>query len=158
MRVHAMALLLPAALACAGQPAPPGPEEADSVSIGYGARDADELASSVVSVTAQETAGFHYTRVEEMIAARFPGVVVSRGAGGQYSIRIRGLNSILGSNDPLVVIDGVPTSPFASTAALAGINPQDVQRIDVLKDAASASIYGARGASGVIIITTKSGP
>jgi len=85
-----------------------------------------------------------------MIAARFPGVEVSESAG-RYVIRIRGVNSVNASSDPLVVIDGMPTD----VQALAGLSPSEVDRIDVLRDAASAAIYGSRAANGVILIRTK---
>jgi TonB-dependent SusC/RagA subfamily outer membrane receptor len=95
------------------------------------------------------------SRVEEMLRG-VPGLEVTRLADGSYQIRIRGQRSLRGSttaDDPLIVIDGVPTS--AGTAALGGLAPRDVARIDVLKDAGPASQYGSRGANGVIVITTK---
>jgi TonB-dependent starch-binding outer membrane protein SusC len=94
-------------------------------------------------------------RVEEMLRG-LPGLEVSRLANGSYQIRIRGQRSLLGSttaDEPLIVIDGVPMS--AGTAALGGLAPRDVARIEVLKDAGQTSQYGSRGANGVIVITTK---
>ncbi len=95
------------------------------------------------------------TRVEEMLRG-VPGLEVTRLANGGYQIRIRGQRSIRGNptdDDPLIVIDGVPSS--AGPAALADLAPRDVARIDVLKDAGATSQYGSRGANGVIVITTK---
>ena len=95
------------------------------------------------------------TRVEEMLRG-VPGLEVTRLANGGYQIRIRGQRSIRGNptdDDPLIVIDGVPSS--AGPAALADLAPRDIARIDVLKDAGATSQYGSRGANGVIVITTK---
>jgi TonB-dependent SusC/RagA subfamily outer membrane receptor len=95
----------------------------------------------------------NYTRIEELIAARAPGIQVIRGDGG-YSLRIRGMSSPSGVTDPLIVIDGT-ISALPGTRGLDGISPQDVLRVEVLKDAASTAFYGMRGASGVILITTR---
>jgi TonB-dependent SusC/RagA subfamily outer membrane receptor len=90
-----------------------------------------------------------FNRVELMIQAKFPGVkVIPRGRN--YAIQIRGTNSISASNDPHVVIDGVPRT----VGDLATVDPKDVTKIEVLKDGAAA-FYGTRGANGVIIITTR---
>ena len=96
-----------------------------------------------------------YSRVEEMIEGRAPGVRVIRGQDGSFRLQIRGVSSPVGRNDPLVVIDGTPTSELRPGSVLASLNPQDVVRIDVLKDAASTAFYGMRGANGVIVITTR---
>lgn len=87
--------------------------------------------------------------IAEMLQGRVAGVQVVNGR-----IRIRGINSIQGSNEPLIVLDGIPLAvdPFMSY-----INPHDIQSINVLKDAASTAIYGSRGANGVIEIKTKKG-
>jgi TonB-dependent starch-binding outer membrane protein SusC len=76
---------------------------------------------------------------------------------GRLSVRIRGSHSMLANDEPLYVVDGLPISPQNIDVVLAGIDPRDVERIDVLKDAGSTAIYGSRGASGVILITTKRG-
>jgi TonB-dependent SusC/RagA subfamily outer membrane receptor len=94
-------------------------------------------------------------QVEEMFEGRLSGVQVIRRAGGQYSVRIRGMAGAADS-EPLFVIDGVPAFAGA-TRALFGINPRDVASIRVLKNAAEASLYGPRGANGVILIDTKRG-
>jgi TonB-dependent starch-binding outer membrane protein SusC len=96
-----------------------------------------------------------FSRIEELIEGRAPGVRVIRHQDGSFRLRIRGISSPSGRNDPLVVIDGTPTSEFRPGSALASLNPQDVVRIDVLKDAASTAFYGMRGANGVIVITTR---
>ena len=151
-----LAILCLLSLGCGTYPEPE-PAAPDSVSIGYGHADSGNMATAVGSVTAEETENVPYTRVEEMIAGRVAGVEVTPLPGGAYRIRIRGSNSFNAANDPLIVIDGVPVSQFATAAALASINPRDVARIDVLKDAASSAIYGSRGANGVILIRTKQG-
>lgn len=92
--------------------------------------------------------------IEQVLMARVPGIVVSRTPDGSISIRIRGATSIEGRQDPLYVIDGVPIEP-GPYGALTGINPYDIASIEVLKDAASTTLYGLRGANGVIVIKTK---
>jgi len=87
---------------------------------------------------------------------RVPGVTITARVDGGHSVRIRGASSFLGSNEPLVVVYGRPVTASSFTAAVEGINPQDVQRIDVLRDPGSMALYGSRGANGVIVITMKS--
>jgi TonB-dependent SusC/RagA subfamily outer membrane receptor len=93
-----------------------------------------------------------YTSMEELIESRAPGVQVIR-QNGSFALRIRGLSSPTGNLDPLIVIDGHP-SDLPGTRALEALSPNDVARIEVLKDAASTAFYGARGGSGVILIRT----
>jgi TonB-dependent SusC/RagA subfamily outer membrane receptor len=88
-----------------------------------------------------------------MLEGRFAGVQVERLSGGRISVRIRGARSFVNS-EPLYVVDGVPQSADV-TSLLADLNPTDIKRIDVLKDASATSVYGARGANGVILITLK---
>ena len=95
------------------------------------------------------------SRVQELLRG-VPGLEVTALSNGAYQIRIRGHRSIRGNpgdDDPLIVIDGIPSA--AGAAALADIAPTDVARIEVLKDAGATSQYGSRGANGVIVITTK---
>ena len=99
------------------------------------------------------------TRVEEMLRG-VPGLEVTRLPDGNYRIRIRGQRSIRGNptdDNPLVVIDGIPIPNESMSSMLADLSPSDVARIEVLKDAADTSLYGSRGANGVIVITTKRG-
>lgn len=95
--------------------------------------------------------------IEESLEGRFPGVEVIRTSDGGVAIRIRGGSSILGSNDPLYVIDGVEITP-GPNGALTGINPYDIESIEVLKDATSTAMYGSRGSNGVILIKMKKPP
>lgn len=91
--------------------------------------------------------------VEEMLKGRVAGVTVTQGQGG-LAVRIRGITSIYGNNDPLYVLDDVPITPGPG-GVLAGIGPYDIESIKVLKDPADTALYGMRGANGVIVIKTK---
>ncbi len=95
--------------------------------------------------------GVQPLRAEELLA-RFPGVEVSQTPGGPISVRIRGGSSLL-AGEPLYVIDGMAVDPLGP--GLLGINPAEIVRIEVLKDAAATALYGMRGANGVVLITTK---
>ncbi|HEX6560370.1 MAG TPA: TonB-dependent receptor plug domain-containing protein [Longimicrobiales bacterium] len=149
-------LLAALAGACAGNPAPQSsPPERGVVSVGYGTQDASAVTGAVSSVTADDVKTNRYTRIEEMMEARVPGLQVLRRSNGDFSLRIRGGTSIMGNDEPLVVLDGMPLQQGFTALSLAAINPSDVQRIDVLRDAGAAAIYGSRAANGVIIITTK---
>jgi TonB-dependent starch-binding outer membrane protein SusC len=87
--------------------------------------------------------------------SRFPGVVIGRTSGGELTMRIRGGSPTLqGNTAPLYIVDGVPFSP-SMDGGLSGINPTDVASIRVLKDASDLTMYGSRGANGVIVIKTK---
>ena len=94
-------------------------------------------------------------RIEEMLAGRVPGLEVSHTSSGDYTLRIRGRNTLYGSDEPLVVLDGMPLRAGGLSRSLAAISPSDVARIEVLKDAGATAFYGVRGANGVILITTK---
>ena len=93
--------------------------------------------------------------IEKYLAARSAGVVVGRTAEGNLTLRIRGGSSLYGNNTPLYIVDGVPFVP-ASDGGLSGLNPYDISSIKVLKDATDITMYGVRGANGVIVIKTKS--
>lgn len=113
---------------------------------------------SIGSVTAEDVRGQPVRSVEEMIASRVAGVQVVRLPNGGLSLRIRGVSSLMGSNEPLVVIDGMPVGERTLGASMIGLNPHDIARVEVLKDAASLAMYGMRGANGVILIHTKRTP
>ncbi len=106
------------------------------------------------AVTAEDIERAPGKPIEELLMSRFPGVQVTRVPGGGIAIRIRGSTSIHGSNEPLYVIDGVPIQPGPG-GSLFGINPYDIESIEVLKDPADTLMWGMRGANGVIVITTK---
>ena len=122
------------------------------VAIGYGVQKKVNLTGSVAVVTSDEIASRPVTAVSTGLQGMLPGVTITNGTGlpGQSTgtIRIRGLGTI-GNSNPLVLIDGVEGN-------INILNPEDIESVSVLKDAASASIYGARGANGVILVTTKS--
>lgn len=92
--------------------------------------------------------------VEQTLAAKVPGLVISHRPDGSIEIRIRGRTSIMGNTEPLYIVDGVPVLAGPG-GGLNGINPRDIASIEVLKDAASTAFYGLRGANGVIVIRTK---
>lgn len=131
-----------------------GDELEEVVVIGYGSVKKSDLTGSVGSVSNQTlTRGGQFNAAAGMQGA-VSGVNIVRSnnkPGGGYAIEVRGLSSISSSNAPLVVIDGVPG------ADLDKINPDDIEKIDILKDASATAIYGSRGANGVVIVTTKRG-
>jgi TonB-linked SusC/RagA family outer membrane protein len=143
------------------------------VVIGYGTQKKSDLTGSVSSLSMEEFSSVPVGSVDQMMQGRAAGVQVTSSSGSpgaSSSIKIRGVNSINSSSEPLYVIDGVPiaantsgdisasgTSGNTGNNILSTINPGDIQSIEILKDASSTAIYGSRGANGVIIITTKSG-
>jgi len=92
--------------------------------------------------------------IAQLLAERFPGVMVTETAGGGLSIRIRGVGSFMSNNEPLCVVDDVPTD-LARGATLRTINPHDIASIEIVQDPVGMAFYGVRGANGVIIIKTK---
>lgn len=137
--------------------AEPRPETAsdDEVRVGYGTQDRDELTGAVSSIRAED-AGREVTSIIDLMEGRLPGVSVRRLGNGDVSIRVRGPATFMGGGEPLFVIDGRTIMAPAGSALMA-INPKDVLRIDVLKDAGATAIYGSRGSNGVILITTRRG-
>ncbi len=127
----------------------------DVVVIGYGTQKKSDLTGSVTSLKADElTLGGTVSNAAQALQGKAAGVLVtqnSKAPGGSISVRIRGSNSISSTNEPLYVVDGFPTTNGAD------INPNDIASMEILKDASATAIYGARGANGVIIITTKRG-
>ena len=106
------------------------------------------------SVSAQTIANAGDIPIEKILANRVSGVRLGTAADGSLTVNIRGSTSWNGDNQPLYILDGVPITPGAG-GALSGLNPHDIAKIEVLKDAASTAMYGSRGANGVIIIKTK---
>lgn len=135
----------------------------DVVVIGYGSVKKSDLSGSVVAVKAEEMNRGAVTSAQELMQGKVPGLYVQQGSGepgaGQ-TMRIRSGASLNASNDPLIVIDGVPVSNSAAPGVsngLSTINPNDIETFTVLKDASATAIYGSRASNGVIIITTKKG-
>jgi TonB-dependent SusC/RagA subfamily outer membrane receptor len=130
----------------------------DSVTVAYGRVSREHLTGAVGSITEDDIAALRVQRVEQLLQGRLAGVQVMRGPGNELTIRIRGTQGLGYSNDePLIVLDGMPTQGRGLGSVLDGLAPQDIARIDVLKDAGSTAAYGVRGANGVILITTKRG-
>ena len=155
------------------------------VVIGYGTQKRSDVNSAISSVKSEDLADLKQVSLDQMLQGKAAGVSVTNNSGspgGAASIRIRGTTSLTGTNEPLYIIDGVPISGdatgrstsgqplvgkdgFSSTGGngnnavspLSMINPNDIETIDILKDASATAIYGSRGANGVIIITTKTG-
>lgn len=125
------------------------------VAIGYGTVRRQDLVGAISSVTAKDLKDVPINSAAQALAGRIAGLEVTAAEGSpdsEIKILIRGGNSITQDNTPLYIIDGIQ-----SEDGLVGISPQDIETIDVLKDASSTSIYGARGANGVVIVTTKGG-
>jgi len=126
------------------------------VAIGYGTVRKSDLTGSVTSVKSDEIKAIATSNVMQSLSGRAPGVQVMQNTGapgGAVSVRVRGTNSIQGSNEPLYVIDGFPSSGSNPTV----LSNSDIESVEILKDASATAIYGSRGANGVILITTKRG-
>jgi len=125
------------------------------VVVGYGTAKRRDLTGSVASVKADEISELPSNNVLQALSGRASGVYVAQNTGSpgsNISVRIRGANSIKGSNEPLYVVDGFPYSGSPSL-----LNNADIESVEILKDASATAIYGSRGANGVVLITTKSG-
>jgi len=152
------------------------------VLIGYGSQLKENISGSVAKVETKDLKNIPQVSVDQLLQGRASGVSVTQNSGqpgSAVSVRIRGVNSLTGSSEPLYIIDGVPISGDSSNIStsgrstassgigegsgaadvspLASLNPDDIKSINVLKDASATAIYGSRGANGVVIITTKSG-
>ena len=145
------------------------------VVVGYGTMRKSDLTGATQTVKVNDNVAREYNNVDEMLQGRASGVQVvsSNGNPGEAaSVRIRGTTSLMGSNEPLYVVDGVVVTTAGSDTqnatsdgnsiqqnqnGLAGINPADIASIEILKDASATAIYGSRGSNGVVLITTKSG-
>ena len=148
------------------------------VVVGYGTQRRADLTGSIASVQAQELQQTTVTSVEQGLQGRVAGVTVTQGdaaPGGGIRVQVRGINSPTGNGQPLYVIDGVPVvtsdvskrqlgsateegyTSLTETNPLAQLAPEDIQSVDILKDASAKAIYGSRASNGVVIITTKRG-
>ncbi|MCG8319850.1 MAG: TonB-dependent receptor [Cytophagales bacterium] len=148
----------------------------DVVVIGYGTANKKELTSSIASVNSKQIENLPVVSFDQALQGQIPGVQITNSSGtpgAAVTVRIRGQRSIVAGNEPLYVVDGVPllqgniTQSLGATPGvllnregrntLAGLNPDDIESIQVLKDAAATAIYGSRAANGVVLITTKKG-
>jgi TonB-linked SusC/RagA family outer membrane protein len=144
------------------------------VVVGYGTQRKSDLTGAIASVKVEEIVARQSSTVDGLLTGRVAGVqVIQNGTpGGGISVRIRGASSLRGNNEPLYVVDGIIISSAGEDVAFAesdgqstqesqnglnGINPRDIESMEVLKDASATAIYGSRGANGVILITTKKG-
>lgn len=142
------------------------------VAVGYGVMRKSDLTGTVATIKAQEISQIKTQTIDQALVGQMPGVFVTASGGAPGSgaiVHVRGLASLTGDNQPLYVVDGVPIvqNPNFGTLGLGvygeranpllSINPNDIEQVDVLKDASSAAIYGSRAANGVILITTKRG-
>lgn len=152
------------------------------INVGYGTQKRADVNSSISNIQAKDLQDVPLVSMDKMMQGRASGVLVTNNTGqpgSSVSVKIRGATSIGGTNEPLYIIDGVPISgdatyqstsgrPLAAgysngnpngvtVSPLAMLNPNDIERIDILKDAAATAIYGSRGANGVVVVTTKSG-
>jgi TonB-dependent starch-binding outer membrane protein SusC len=139
------------------------------ISVGYFDINKKDLSGSIAQVSSEKLEKNRTTSIEQMLQGQVAGVVVSESSepGGGIAISIRGTNSMLGGTQPLYVVDGIPIDPQTdaqgnsgsgqSQSSLSFLNPNDIEKMEILKDAAATAVYGARGANGVVLITTKSG-
>lgn len=126
----------------------------DVVVVGYGTQERKQITGSVSSVSADEFVTGNVNNASGLIQGKIPGLIISNPGGNpnqEATIRLRGVTTFGANQDPLVVVDGI------AGASLNNIDPNDIESIDVLKDASAAAIYGTRGAAGVILVTTKTG-
>jgi TonB-dependent SusC/RagA subfamily outer membrane receptor len=137
-----------------GGPVLPEPKQGD-VNVAYGSQQRRDVNGAVDHADGDKMLAANPRTVSDMLVGRFPGVEVTPTSNGRVSIRIRGAHSVKGNQEPLLVLDGVPQN---GGNTLTDLDPHDIASIDVLKDAASTSAYGSRGANGVILIATRRGP
>ena len=138
------------------------------VSVGYFDVSKKDLSGSITQIKAEQLEQNRGASLENLLQGQVAGIIVTESAepGGGVGVSIRGTNSILGGTQPLYVLDGIPISPISDAqgngnsggaqSSMSFINPNDIEKIEVLKDAAATAVYGARGANGVILITSKS--
>ena len=124
-----------------------------AVQVGYGTQEKRDVNTAVNSASGEKMRSNSPRTVADMLVGRFPGVEVRTLSNGSATIRIRGTRSFRSGEEPLIVVDGIPQHSGAQ--ALMDMSPRDVESIEVLKDAAASSVYGARGANGVILIATR---
>lgn len=144
---------------CGGSGSQPAeaPEPENQVETGYSTQPREEATGSVTTFVPTEQQK-RVARVGDMLFGRVPGLEVRRLPNGDYTLRVRGPGTLIGSGvdeEPLLVVDGTPVPKGSMSSMLSALQPRDVERIDVLKDASSTAVYGVRGANGVIVITTR---
>ena len=138
-----------------GGPVLPTPKEGE-VNVGYGNQDGNTVSTAVARADSTKLMANSPRTVSDMLVGRFAGVDVYQSPSGGTSIRIRGARSLSAEKEPLIVFNGMPQ--HNGTQSLNDLDPHDIKSIEVLKDAAATSVYGSRGANGVILIVTKGAP
>ena len=140
----------------------------DVVVIGYGTQAKRDIIGSITTISSKDLDSNSGGNINTALQGKIPGMQIvstSGEPGAGSSIKIRGASSINGGSEPLYIVDGVPIESEnissidgdATFSPIAGINPSDIESIEVLKDASSAAIYGSRAANGIVMITTKGG-
>ena len=139
-----------------------------TISVGYFDVSKKDLSGSISQINSEQLEKNRGSSLENLLQGQVAGVVINESSepGGGVGISIRGTNSILGGTQPLYVLDGIPISPISDAegnttsgnaqTSMNFINPNDIEKIEILKDAAATAVYGARGANGVVLITSKS--
>ena len=148
----ALALLLVGCHSSQSGPALRSPSPT-TVQVGYGTQEKRDVTTAVSSARGEKMRSNSPRTVADMLVGRFPGVEVRQLPNGTASIRIRGSRSFRSSEEPLIVVDGIPQN--SGGQVLMDLSPRDVESIEVLKDAAATSVFGSRGANGVILISTR---
>ncbi len=151
----ASALMALAVSACSG-PAGPAPGSAYPSTAEREAK-LSRKSTAPKSVQMRDLDRYPVSDMAEYLAQHVSGLRLVQGPNGRPALRIRGASSVMATNDPLVVIDGVAVPRYGLDAVLVGLVPADIARVTVLKDAGSTSFYGVRGSNGVILIETKRG-
>ena len=138
-----------------------------TISVGYFDVSKKDLSGSITQIGKEELEKNRSNSIESLLQGQAAGVVINESSepGGGIGVSIRGVNSMLGGTQPLYVLDGIPVDQISDAQGNSGsgnaksslgfINPNDIEKIEILKDAAATAIYGARGANGVVLITTK---
>ena len=147
------------ALSACGSPGlPPAGPAPGQVDVGRGTQPEEKVTGAVSKVDGEDVKNQSVARIEDLLRGKLAGVRIITAPNGDLSFRVRGGNTSMNQQDEqdaLVVLDGVPTTPSSLRAALSGLTPADIAQVSVLKDVASTSVYGIRGAGGVILINTK---
>src|SRR5262249_4431148 len=127
----------------------------DVVVVGYGVKKRSEVTSAISSINADDIRSRPVQNALQALQGKAAGVDITSNErpGEMGKVRIRGERSILAESDPLYVVDGIPLN----LGGISAINPNDIETIDILKDASATAVYGSRGANGVVLITTKKG-
>jgi TonB-dependent SusC/RagA subfamily outer membrane receptor len=124
------------------------------LTVGCGSSRAPRETAPLGTVTADDISRSPDQPIEKVLQSKVPGVLITRTPDGGIAVQLRGTSSFYGQQQPLYLVDGVPINP-GPNGALTGVNPYDIESIQVLKDPADTALYGMRGANGVVVVTTK---